>query len=330
MTNDTRLDGLRDWLSRETPLDRFDIAPASADASFRRYFRVTTHDASFIAMDAPPEREDSHPFVEIDRLLEAHGVNVPHIHAVDLERGYLLLEDFGNRHFLSVLSDENVDALYDDALTTLLKIQQTPATTLPPYDRQLLWREMELFRDWFLDTHLGLRLDGAQHALLDSCFETLMRSALDQPQVFVHRDYHSRNLMVTSTDNPGVLDFQDAVAGAVTYDLVSLLRDAYIAWPRQRVEHWALDYRDRAVGTGILEAVDDRTFLRWFDLMGIQRQLKVIGIFARLNHRDGKPGYLDDIPRVLDYLLQAGRDHEETRPLCRLIDSLDIRKRLAA
>ena len=330
MTNDIRLEGLQGWLSQELSTNDFELAPASADASFRRYFRVTRGGDSFIAMDAPPEKEDSHPFVAIDRLLEQQGVNVPHIHALDLERGFLLLGDFGDRHFLSALNDNSVEGLYDDAMRSLLKIQHTPAASLPRYDRQLLWREMELFRDWFLDTHLGLSLDGAQHALLDSCFEALTRNALEQPQVFVHRDYHSRNLMVTANENPGILDFQDAVAGAVTYDLVSLLRDAYIAWPRQRVEHWALDYRDRAVAAGILGAVDDRTFLRWFDLMGIQRQLKVIGIFARLNHRDGKPGYLDDIPRVLDYLLQAGRDHEETRPLCQLIDSLDIRKRLAA
>ncbi|HDP89602.1 MAG TPA: aminoglycoside phosphotransferase, partial [Thioalkalivibrio sp.] len=286
MTNDTRLNGLHDWLTRETDLGAFELAPASADASFRRYFRVTTTAGSFVAMDAPPDKEDSQPFVAIDRKLEAAGVNVPHIHALDLAQGYLLLSDFGNRHFLSALDEASVDALYGDALEALLRIQQAPASDLPPYDRPLLWREMELFREWFLGTHLGLDLDAGQHACLDDGFEALTRAALEQPRVFVHRDYHSRNLMVTPEHNPGVLDFQDAVHGPVTYDLVSLLRDCYIAWPRQRVERWALDYRDRAAAAGILDAVNDRDFLRWFDLMGIQRHLKAIGIFARLKHRD--------------------------------------------
>jgi len=329
-TDDTRLDGLRDWLAQHTDLKHFALAPASADASFRRYFRVTADAASYIAMDAPPEKEDSRPFVAIDRLLEAAGVNVPHIHAQGLDEGYLLLSDFGNRHYLSALGEDSVEALYGDALATLLRIQQAPTDDLPPYDRQLLWREMELFRDWFLGTHLGLRLDTTQHAALDEAFEALIRAALEQPRVFVHRDYHSRNLMVVPERNPGVLDFQDAVHGPLTYDLVSLLRDCYIAWPRQRVEGWALGYRDRAVAAGIIGALDDRDFLRWFDLMGIQRHLKAIGIFARLNHRDGKPGYLADIPRTLDYVLAAGRLYDETLPLCRLIEQLDIRRRLAA
>ena len=330
MTNDTRLEQLTAWLADNEGLRDFRIEPASADASFRRYFRVSAGGTSLIAMDAPPDKEDSRPFVEIDRRLEAHGLNVPHIHDLDLDRGFMLLSDFGSRHYLSALDASTADRLYGDALDALVRIQQTPADALPPYDHALLMREMELFREWFLGRHLGLTLNDAQHAVLDAAFEALAQAALEQPQVFVHRDYHSRNLMVTAHNNPGILDFQDAVVGAVTYDLVSLLRDAYVAWPQARVEHWALGYRDRALNAGILDRVDDASFLRWFDLMGIQRQLKVIGIFARLNHRDGKPGYLADIPRVLDYLLQAGRDYAETQPLCALIDALDIRRRLAA
>ncbi len=307
-----RLDALKRWLETELDFREYTLQPASSDASFRRYFRVTHEGESLVVMDAPPDREDSRPFVAVDKLLFAAGLNVPEIIDQDLANGYLLLGDLGSTLYLNVLSDETVERLYSDALNALIIIQRCKPGNglLPDYDRELLMAEMGLFRDWLVGTHLGIIPDDAQSQMLVTTFDLLADNALEQPQVCVHRDYHSRNLMVTESNNPGILDFQDAVIGPVTYDLVSLLRDCYIQWPRARVEDWALGYRERALDSGILgeEHGDPQQFLRWFDLMGVQRHLKAAGIFARLNHRDGKPGYLDDIPRTLGYVVDvAGR-----------------------
>ncbi|QSA98255.1 aminoglycoside phosphotransferase family protein [Methylococcus sp. EFPC2] len=311
---DERLSALSDWLSRELGHTAGALRPASSDASFRRYFRLTLPDASFIAMDAPPAHEDVRPFLKAAELLSRAGVNTPAVHAADEDRGFLLLDDFGSASYLDRLSEESVERLYGDALDALARLQtgvDVGAAELPAYDEALLRREMDLFKDWFLERLVGLELTTGEAALLDETWRLLVDSALEQPKVCVHRDYHSRNLMVTESDNPGVLDFQDAVIGPVTYDLVSLLRDCYIAWPRARVDGWALAYHDRMVAEGVLANSAPQRFLRWFDLMGVQRHLKAIGIFARLKLRDGKPGYLGDIPRTMDYVTGASARHPE-------------------
>jgi len=314
-----RLTLLKHWLENELDFSDYSLKPASSDASFRRYFRVTHDGSSFIVMDAPPEKEDTRPFVKVARLLFDVGVNVPEILDESPALGFLLLSDLGSRPYLDDLNDETVERLYGDALGALAAIQAcTPAAgVLPDYDRALLMREMALFRDWLVGTHLGIEPDRAQSVMLEETFDRLAENALGQPRVCVHRDYHSRNLMVTRRNNPGILDFQDAVIGPVTYDLVSLLRDCYIAWPRARVEAWALGYQELALQSGILreEHEDPARFLRWFDLMGVQRHLKAAGIFARLNHRDGKPGYLNDIPRTLGYVVDVARRHGEIAAL---------------
>lgn len=276
-------------------------------------------------MDAPPDKEDCGPFIRIAQALLGLGLNVPQIIAQDLKRGLLLLSDLGDRLYLSELSERSVEPLYGDAMEALLRLQRGSAslTWLPPYDAPLLRREMELFREWYVGRHLGLALSAKQNAALDTSFERLTTSALEQPRVAVHRDYHSRNLMMTATNNPGILDFQDAVYGPVTYDLVSLLRDCYIAWGRERVETWVVRYYRQARVAGIAVGADESQFLRWFDWMGVQRHLKATGIFARLNHRDGKPGYLKDIPRTLGYVVEVTSQYPELKELSEFLSVVD-------
>jgi aminoglycoside/choline kinase family phosphotransferase len=259
-------------------------------------------------MDAPPEREDAGRFVRLGRLFREAGLNVPEIRAADLDRGFVLMEDLGDRLYLRALAEENVDRLYGDAVGALITLHvgcPPEVAGLPPYDRALLERELGLFRDWLVGEHLAIVPEPKEEALLAQCFEGLIATALAQPRVTVHRDFHSRNLMVRARHNPGILDFQDAVAGPVTYDLVSLLRDCYIAWPEHRVIDWAQGFHRLALQSGVLreEDEDEDRFLRWFDWMGVQRHLKAAGIFARLSRRDGKPGFLADIPRTLGYVL---------------------------
>lgn len=277
-------------------------------------------------MDAPPENEDCRPFVDIARALFDIGLHVPKIIEEDLEQGFLLLDDLGDRLYLDELNEDTVERLYGDAIGALVTLQACGPEhhELPPYDEDLLMQEMELFREWFLNRHLELELNHEINQMLDQTFKILADNALQQPRVCVHRDYHSRNLMVTDAHNPGILDFQDAVVGPVTYDLVSLLRDCYIAWPREQVEDWALGFHELAMQSGILnrELHDDEIqFLRWFDLMGVQRHLKAIGIFARLNHRDGKSGYLQDIPRTMHYVEEVSGRYEEFGQLHEFIRS---------
>lgn len=315
---------LHEWLTASLRLDTGALAPASSDASFRRYFRADTPQRTYIVMDAPPPEEDVRPFLHAASLLAQARVNVPGLHGQDIERGFLLLDDFGSEAYLDRLNGQNADALYGDALEMLLRLQtgvHPSQSGLPDYDATLLHGELELFRDWFMEQLLGLKLNRAEHALLDECWAHLIHNALAQPQVAVHRDYHSRNLMVTETNNPGVLDFQDAVIGPLTYDAVSLLRDCYVEWPLARVESWALGFAARLRELNLLDdAVDDDLFLRWFDLMGIQRHLKAIGIFSRLKLRDGKTGYLKDIPRTLNYVLQSAHRHREFHPFLALLE----------
>lgn len=314
---------LREWLDEVLPAPPKRIAPASSDASFRRYFRVWYDGGpTRVVMDAPPDKEDCRPFVALAQAMRGLGLNTPEVLAGDLDQGLLLLTDLGSRQYLPELDERSVPGLYGDALEALARLQigGDPASSLlPPYDSALLHREMELFREWFLGKLLGLKLTAEEQPILDQTFALLADNALEQPRVWVHRDYHSRNLMVTDPDNPGVLDFQDAVVGAITYDLVSLLRDCYIAWPCEQVESWALDYRARlrALGMGGLDDADQ--FLYWFDLMGVQRHLKATGIFARLHLRDGKPGYLGDIPRTLGYALEVAGRYPELADLRSLL-----------
>ena len=316
-----RLQSLNEWLAGPVGLREFDIQPASGDASFRRYFRVTLPDgATHIAMDAPPDKEDSRPFVQLARRLREIGLNAPAIHHEDLANGFLLLDDFGTTHYLDALNGDTAERLYGDALSALMALQACgPVEGIPSYDEALLMREMELFRDWLAQKHLGLELSEREQRMLDDAFGALVSSAMEQPRVCVHRDYHSRNLLVTPSPSPGILDFQDAVLGPVTYDLVSLLRDCYIRWPLEQVETWARGYFELAVQSGVLRLEHEPRFIRWFDLMGIQRHLKAAGIFARLNHRDGKPGYLKDIPRTLGYICEVGPRYAEMEGLVAFI-----------
>ncbi|MEW8629580.1 MAG: phosphotransferase [Candidatus Thiodiazotropha sp.] len=317
-----RIEQLKRWLTTLPELSDFSFEPASSDASFRRYFRIHGEGFSYIAMDAPPDREDSGPFVKVAEAFESIGLNVPHIYARDLSQGFMLLEDLGSELYLDKLTDETVDRLYGDALGALATLQACgPRQHLPRYDRALLMREMALFRDWLLVEELKLSLTDTEQVMLDRVFELLAENALQQPQVCVHRDYHSRNLMVTGRHNPGVLDFQDAVIGPVTYDLVSLLRDCYVSWPAERVEAWAMGYFELAVQSGILRGEHESRFMGWFDLMGVQRHLKASGIFARLNRRDGKPGYLRDIPRTLAYITGLNSELSQLQALCDFIQS---------
>lgn len=306
---DPRLEQLQHWLRRSAGLADFELAPASSDASFRRYFRVRFAGETRIVMDAPPEHGSSAPFVALARALGALGLHVPEVYQTDLEQGFLLLGDLGECPYLQELTAANVERMYGDALGALVILQaRGPGAgelELPPYDRALLTRELGLFREWYLQRHLGVQLSASQAVVLEDAFEQLMQSALSQPVVCVHRDYHSRNLMRTEFNNPGILDFQDAVMGPVTYDLVSLLRDCYVQWPAQQVQDWALGYHELALQSGIMQDKDAEQFLRWFDWMGLQRHLKAIGIFVRLNERDGKPGYLADIPRTLGYVMDV-------------------------
>ena len=311
---------LEDWLKAVLDRGEITLTPASGDASFRRYWRLALEGQTYIAMDAPPGVEDTGRFVRIARDWRALGLRTPAIHAEDADQGFLLLEDFGRRLYLEALHADSADRLYGDALGALAIIQAcAPTQDLPAYDAPFLRRELDLFRYWLVERYLGLTLSSDEEADLEEGLALLIASAVEQPRVCVHRDYHSRNLMITPSPSPGILDFQDAVAGPVTYDLVSLLRDCYIAWPRARVEEWAWGYFGLAVQSGILRPEQEVDFPRWFDLMGVQRHLKASGIFARLQIRDGKPGYLGDIPRTLGYVLEVAPAYAPLRGVAALI-----------
>ncbi len=322
--SDKRIEAMHAWLTSILGHSDYQLNIASGDASFRRYFRVQVGDESWIVMDAPPAREDCGPFIGISAALSKLGLHMPEVLQQDLEQGFLLLTDLGQQQYLQVLDQGNVDRLYGDALAVLATLQAGAAThyDFPPYDDALLMTEMNLFRDWLLDRHLGIDLQQQHSDMLEQTFRFLSASAREQPQVPVHRDYHSRNLMYYPAHNPGILDFQDAVLGPVTYDLVSLLRDCYIAWPRERVEAWVSGYHELALQSGILREQNEAQFLRWFDLMGVQRHLKAAGIFARLCHRDHKPGYLQDIPRTVAYIIDVSSRYPELQDLHRFLNAV--------
>ncbi len=321
-----RTELLERWLTERFGAGGYTYAPASEDASFRRYFRVSTGADTFIVMDAPPEREDCRPFVMVARLFADAGVHVPAVLQENLREGFLLLSDLGSRTYLHTLDPTSAPALYADANEALVKIQlASRAGVLPEYDRALLLRELRLFPDWYVTKHLGVTLTPAQDEILTSAFEGILANNLAQPRVYVHRDYHSRNLMV-SEPNPGILDFQDAVYGPITYDLVSLYRDAYIGWDEQHQLDWVIRYWEKARKAGLPVAADVSAFYRDFELMGAQRQIKVLGIFARLFHRDGKSGYLNDMPLVMSYLRKACERYGDLHPLLGLLDQLEDRR----
>jgi len=299
------------------------LAPASADASFRSYFRASVGDKTFIVMDAPPEHEDCRPYIEVAHLFGGGGVHVPRVLAQNLEQGFLLLTDLGNTTYLAAINETNADALYLDAIDALIQIQLASRPgVLPEYDEALLTRELRLFPDWYVSKHLQAELTPAQAEVLESVFSAILRNNLAQGRVYVHRDYHSRNLMV-SDPNPGILDFQDAVYGPVTYDLVSLFKDAYIAWDEESVLDWTIRYWEKARKAGLPVAADFADFYRDFEWMGAQRHIKVLGIFARLYHRDGKDGYLKDMPLVMTYLRKACGRYNALAPLLGLLDELE-------
>lgn len=335
---------LTEWLSGLYPNQKFTIAPASADASFRRYFRATFADGSTkVVMDAPPQHEDCKPFLHVGKLFEDAGTHVPHVYAQDLAQGFLLLSDLGNTTYLQGFPAGDPGRLYGDATDALINIQlASKANELPPYDEALLRRELNLFPEWYITKHLGVTLSAKQQAKLEEVFKRILANNLAQPNVYVHRDYHSRNLMVVEDphpnplpkgeganekDNfltsPGILDFQDAVYGPITYDLASLFKDAYIRWEEEEIMDWLIHYWEKARGAGLPVREDFGEFYRDYEMMGVQRHIKVLGIFARLYHRDGKDGYLKDMPLVMDYLRRACERYIDLKPLLNLLMELE-------
>jgi len=332
LDQDVRLQQLSAWLDEQLAnlfrnngwgeVPEGTLTAASSDASFRRYFRWEGAGHSFVIMDAPPPQENCAPFVAIDHLLASAAVHVPQVLAQDLERGFLLLGDLGRQTYLDIITVDNADGLFADAIDALLKLQRLPMdAVLPSYDDALLRREVELFPEWYVGRELGLQLNDKQKDTWQRVSQLLIDSALAQPKVLVHRDYMPRNLM-QSTPNPGVLDFQDAVYGPVTYDITCLFKDAFVSWPQARVEGWLRDYWHQAQAAGIPVQADFEAFQRASDLMGVQRHLKVIGIFARICHRDGKPRYLADVPRFFSYIEEVIGRRPELAELGQLIAEL--------
>lgn len=326
-SSDARLILLQQWLATltEPAIDPASLRPASADASFRRYFRVDgTNGDSFIVMDAPPPQENVLPFMQVAELFASTGVTVPQVLAHDSDQGLLLLTDLGSTTYLQQLNADTAHKLYIDAIDALVQLQMhSRPDVLPEYDRALLAQELDLFPQWYIGRHLQVSLTPEQETHLQQVFEVLLANAQSQPQVYVHRDYHSRNLMVLAAGNPGILDFQDAVYGPITYDLVSLLRDAYIEWDEEMVLDWTIRYWEKARQAGLPVNPDIDGFYRDVELMGLQRHLKVLGIFARLYHRDGKDAYLQDLPLVMEYIRKTARRYKELAPLSRLLDTLE-------
>jgi N-acetylmuramate 1-kinase len=316
------------WLEKRWPGRPIKLAPASADASFRRYFRATLDDgSSYIVMDAPPDREDVRPWLHVQSLLHSASVHVPEVLATDIANGFLLLSDLGSTTYLAALGTDpdgnRTRQQYLDATDALVRIQfASRPDCLPLYDHALLKRELELFPEWYVSRHLSTTLSELQRDDLERCFEKILAVNLAEPRVFVHRDFHSRNLMVADP-NPGIIDFQDAVFGPISYDLVSLFKDAYVDWDEEITLDWLIRYWEKARKAGLPVREDFSVFHRDYEWMGVQRHLKVLGIFARLYHRDGKDGYLSDMPLVAKYLRAAVTRYDELRPLRKLLDQLE-------
>ena len=316
---------LENWVKEQFPEKPFTLQSASADASFRRYFRVSFKDQTLIAMDAPPQQEDCTPFIQVAKILAATGVHVPKIVAKDLDQGFLLLSDLGDTTFLQALNNQmdSADQLYGDAIDALIKLQLSQQVEgLPGYDEALLLKELNLFPDWYVAKHLRVTITEKQQAVLQSIFTRIIQNNIAQPRVLVHRDFHSRNLMVTSP-NPGIIDFQDAVVGPITYDLVSLFKDAYIRWDEERILDWMIRYWEKARKAGLPVSTDFAEFYRDFEWMGVQRHIKILGVFSRLYYRDGKENYLNDLPLVMEYLRKTCKRYRELHLLLNLLDELN-------
>ena len=318
-----RYNSLQNWLTEILGTSAFNLKPASEDASFRTYHRLFLKNKTFIVMDAPPEQENCKVFIKITKKLRACDVNVPIIHNVNIEQGFLLLSDLGNDLYLNKLNKSSIYELYSDALSALVSIQVlVNVGGVDEYDKSLLISEMNLFREWLIEKHLNIKLSDGQVKILTTLFDLLVNNALQQPKVFVHRDFHSRNLMVTKENNPGVIDYQDAVYGPISYDLVSILKDCYIKWPKEEIDKWIDFYLNKLYEEKAQHRINRDEFVRWFDLMGVQRHLKASGIFARLSHRDGKHNFLEDIPRTLSYILDLKETYEELQPICIILEEL--------
>ena len=318
-----RYNSLQNWLTEILGTSVFNLKPASEDASFRTYHRLFLKNKTFIVMDAPPEQENCKAFIKITKKLRACDVNVPIIHNVNIEQGFLLLSDLGNDLYLNKLNKSSIYELYSDALSALVSIQVlVNVGGVDEYDKSLLISEMNLFREWLIEKHLNIKLSDSQVKILTTLFDLLVNNALQQPKVFVHRDFHSRNLMVTKENNPGVIDYQDAVYGPISYDLVSLLKDCYIKWPKEEIDKWIDFYLNKLYEEKAQYKINRDEFIRWFDLMGVQRHLKASGIFMRLSHRDGKHNFLKDIPRTLSYILDLKETYEELQPICIILEEL--------
>ena len=311
-TTDKRAQLLQLWLNKHYDIVEDSFSAVSGDASFRRYFRFTANNVfgiqqvSLIAVDAPPEKENSQPFIDIAKLLFDNRLPVPEIYQYSLQDGFYVQQDFGDQLLHGSLNNNSADYLYDLAMNSIVNMQSVNADNLPLYDSALLQREMHLFSDWYLTKHLSMSLDTSTIDMLEQAYFILENNALEQPQVFVHRDYHSRNLMIINYNTLGIIDFQDAVKGPLTYDIVSLLRDCYIDWPQEKINQWLSEFNSK-----LETELDINQLIRWFDLMGIQRHLKATGIFCRLNYRDGKSGYLNDIPRTMNYVKTVSRKYDE-------------------
>lgn len=325
-----RVELLERWLGSRIGERRFTLSPASADASFRRYFRLHFEDGdTLIVMDAPPQQEDCRPFIRVAELMASCGLHVPEIIATDLEQGFLLLSDLGHTTYLSALQQSNADTLFDDATTALVRWQTASREkVLPDYNEALLLRELRLFPDWYVARHLNVTLSAEQSNSLQQMFELILRSNLAQPSVYVHRDFMPRNLMV-SDPNPGILDFQDAVYGPITYDVASLFRDAFVSWDEEQALDWIVRYWEKARKAGLPVRADFGEFYRELEWMGLQRHLKVLGIFARIRYRDGKPAYLEDAPRFVKYVRDVAQRYATLAPLLRLFDRLEGRSEQA-
>ena len=317
---DPRILALSNWLKTEIKLDIQSLEPASSDASFRRYFRVIHSKGRHIVMDAPPDKENTEPFIRIAKLFESANLHVPAIEEINSEQGFLLLEDLGSTCLLDAINPSNADRIYQQALDSLFQLQTKIAIDncgLNHYDQRLLERELGIFSEWFLDKLLDIHFPKSVKKPLH---QLLIASALEQPQVCVHRDFHSRNLMILDSNSPGIIDFQDAVIGPISYDLVSLLRDCYIQWPTQQVEQWTAAYYQRLLSANLI-TVEFAKFKRWFDLMGLQRHLKAVGIFARLHLRDGKSNYLADIPRTVNYINNVSKSYPELSAFSQFLET---------
>lgn len=325
---DQRLLHLKQWLEKQLGTSNIRIEPASSDASFRRYFRVFAGKRTLIAMDAPPPQENVSGFVAVSNILRSADVHVPDIIVGDDQLGFLLLSDFGNQCYFDLLSETNADRLYGDAFDTLVNMQINivdRTIDLPVYDASLLYKELEIFSQWFVEQLLGLTLNVEQRKLFETCYHQLVDSALEQPQVCVHRDFHSRNLMLLETSNPGVIDFQDAVFGPLTYDLVSLLRDCYLSWPATRLKQWVHEFYQHSIQAGVFSAdITLNQYQHWFDKMGMQRHLKAIGIFSRLKIRDGKPDYLKDIPNTINYVIAVCEEDDALTEFSQLLNQVIV------